>query len=66
MTECWKKKIDEELKYFTIYSDINDIEGFVFEGQSGKEYSFRANGEESSEKYRLGGRPIGFRVWSGN
>ena len=37
----------------------------VFEGLSGKEYSFKANGMESSEKFRLGGRPIGFRVWSG-
>ena len=57
--------ISEELMYVTIYSDINDAEGIVFEGYKGTEYSYRANGNELSPKERLGGRPIGFRVWQG-
>ena len=52
--------------YFTVYSDINDVEGIVFEGYDGTEWSFGANGEEKSPKERLGGRPIGFRVWTGD
>ena len=54
--------IDEELMYVSIYSDINDAEGIVFESWLGTEYSYRANGNELSDKARLGGRPIGFRV----
>lgn len=51
--------------YFTVYFDENDAEGIVFEGYKGTEWSFRANGNISSPKERLGGRPIGFRVWQG-
>lgn len=58
--------IEEELMYVTIYSDENDAEGIVFEGYLGTEYSYRANGKEFSPKERLGGRPIGFRVWQGD
>lgn len=65
LDHCWgaEIRIDEELMYFTVYSDINDAEGIVFEGYMGTEYSYRANGNESSPRERLGGRPIGFRVW---
>lgn len=52
--------------YITVYYDINDVEGFVFESYQGTEYSFRANGEEMSPKIRMAGRPIGFRVWVGS
>ena len=58
--------IEEELMYFTVYSDINDAEGLVFESWLGTEYSYRANGDESSPRERLGGRPIGFRVVQGD
>ena len=63
--ECYGIKIDEEIMYFTVYYDINDVEGLVFEGYEGTEWSYRANGQEASPKARLGGRPIGFRVWQG-
>ena len=63
--KCFKLSIDEEIMYFTVFSDINDVEGILLEGYEGTEWSFRANGEESSPKERLGGRPIGFRVWQG-
>ena len=61
--KCEYVAIDEEIMYFTVYSDINDAEGIVFEGYEGTEWSFRANGDEASPRERLGGRPIGFRVW---
>lgn len=51
--------------FLTVYSDINDSEGFVFEGYTGTQYEFRANGNDASPIERLGGRPIGFRVWMG-
>lgn len=62
---CFQLAIDEEIMYFTVYSDINDSEGFVFEGYQGTEWVYRANGNEFSPRERLGGRPIGFRVWMG-
>ena len=63
--QCYGLSITEEIMYFTVYSDVNDAEGIVFEGYEGTEWSFRANGNEFSPKERLGGRPIGFRVWQG-
>lgn len=54
--------IDEELMFVSIYSDINDAEGIIFESWKGTEYAYRANGQELSDRARLGGRPIGFRV----
>ena len=36
--------IDEELMYVSIYSDINDAEGIIFESWKGTEYVYRANG----------------------
>ena len=62
---CSSVQFDEELMYFTVYSDINDAEGIIFEGFRGTEWVIKANGEESSPKERLGGRPIGFRAWIG-
>ena len=63
--ECVYIAITSEIMYLTVYSDINDIEGLVFEGYDTTQWNFRANGLNSSPKYRMGGRPIGFRVWSG-
>ena len=57
--------MDEEIMYATIYSDTNDVEGFIFEGYLGSPYVFRANGADHSPKFRLGGRPIGFKVGEG-
>ena len=51
--------------WFTVFYDINDVEGILFEGHQGTEYSFRANGEEASPKLQMKGRPIGFRSWIG-
>ena len=62
---CFQVSITEEIMFLTVYSDINDSEGFVFEDYTGTEFEFRANGNEASPKERLGGRPIGFRVWMG-
>ena len=42
---CFSVPIDEEIMYFTVFSDINDVEGILFEGHLGTEYSFRANGQ---------------------
>ena len=55
--------IEEEIMYFSVYYDINDVEGLVLEGYKGTQYSARANGTNKSPKERLGGRPIGFRMW---
>ena len=57
--------IDKDLMYFTVYYDTNDVEGIVLEDYLGTEYIGRANGPNFSPKERLGGRPIGFRVWQG-
>ena len=51
--------------YATIYADSNDIEGWIFEGYLGTQYTFRANGDDPSDKFRMGGRPIGFYVNEG-
>lgn len=66
LDECTFIPIDEELMYFTVFYDINDVEGILLEGYAGTEYIYRANGMESSPRLRLGGRPIGFRVWQGD
>ena len=63
---CEEITIDEEIMYFTVYEDSNDIEGFVFTGHAGSEYSFRANGEDASPTYRMPGRPIGFGIYTGD
>ena len=55
----------DELMFMTIYSDWNDVEGMIFEGNTGTEYIMRANGNTPSPKLQLAGRPIGFRVWMG-
>lgn len=65
-TKCDTRDVSlEELMYFTIYSDRNDIEGIVFEGNKGTSWSLRANGA-LSERFRMKGRPVGFRVWEGD
>ena len=56
---------NEELMFVKIYADSNDAEGIVWWGHQGTEWVSRANGEASSDKEQLGGRPIGFRVWMG-
>ena len=43
--KCYYLALDDEVMYFTVYSDINDVEGFVFESFAGKEYEFKANGD---------------------
>jgi len=63
--KCYTANITEEIMYFTVYYDENDVEGIVLEGYKGTLYSFRANGLVKSPRERLGGRPIGFRVWMG-
>lgn len=55
----------EELMWLTIYADSNDAEGIVWEGNFGSTWVSRANGNVSSGRLRMGGRPIGFRVWMG-
>ena len=47
---CFSLAITEEVMYFTVYSDVNDAEGIVFEGYEGTEWSFRANGNEFSPR----------------
>ena len=64
--KCFYLPIDEEIMYFTVYFDLNDVEGIVFEGYEGTEFVYRANGEDPSPRERLGGRPIGFRAWQGD
>ena len=55
----------EELMYLTIFADSNDAEGIVWEGNFGSTWVSRANGNVSSPREQMGGRPIGFRVWMG-
>ena len=62
---CEETIIDEEIMYTTVYSDSNDIEGFIFEGHLGTQYVFRANGANFSPKFRMKGRPIGFGMYMG-
>ena len=52
--------------YLTIYSDSNDVEGMIWEGNFGSTWTGRANGDNPSSKMKMLGRPIGFRVWKGN
>ena len=52
--------------YLTIYSDSNDVEGMIWEGNFGSTWTGRANGDNTSSKMKMLGRPIGFRVWKGN
>lgn len=62
---CETIAIPEEVMYTTVYSDSNDVEGFVFEGHLGSTYTFRANGNAFSPKFRMLGRPIGFDMYMG-
>lgn len=55
----------EELMWLTIFADSNDAEGIIWEGHLGTEWISRANGNIGSPRLRMGGRPIGFRVWMG-
>ena len=55
----------EELMYNRIFSDTNDVEGIIWWGNGGSQWNSRANGDLDSPKERMGGRPIGFRVWIG-
>lgn len=32
---CFNIAIDDEIMYFTVKFDINDVEGFVFESEQG-------------------------------
>ena len=63
--ECITVPITSEIMYLTVYSDLNDIEGLIFEGYDTTKWTLRGNGLDFSPKFRMGGRPIGFRVWSG-
>jgi hypothetical protein len=40
----------EELMYLTLYSDVNDVEGMIWEGNFGSNWIGRANGSGSSSK----------------
>ena len=40
----------EEMMYLTLYSDDNDVEGMVFDGNLGSSWTARANGANSSPK----------------
>ena len=62
---CATIAIDEEVMYAEIFSDTNDTEGWIFTGYLGTVWTFRANGADSSPVFRLGGRPIGFKVNEG-
>ena len=52
--------------YNRIFSDTNDVEGIIWWGNGGTQWDSRANGNLDSPIERMGGRPIGFRVWSGD
>ena len=56
---------NEELMFVTIFADLNDVEGMIWEGNFGTTWTMRANGEEN-ERRQMGGRPIGFRVYMGD
>ena len=56
----------EELMWLTLYSDPDDVEGIVWEGNLGSTWTSRANGNLASPRMQMMGRPIGFRVWSGD
>lgn len=56
----------EELMWLTIFADSNDAEGIIWEGHLGSVWTSRANGNVGSPRLRMGGRPIGFRVWMGD
>ena len=62
---CETIAITEEVMYAEIFSDTNDIEGWIFTGYLGSIFTFRANGNDSSPTFRLGGPPIGFKVNEG-
>ena len=40
----------EELMYLTLYSDTNDVEGMIWEGNLGSSWIGRANGENGSSR----------------
>ena len=63
--ECITVPITSEIMYLTVYSDLNDIEGLIFEGYDTTKWTLSGNGLDFSPRFRMGGRPIGFRVWSG-
>ena len=51
--------------YIEIYSDTNDIEGLVIYGNKGAVWTMRANGDKNINKFRMGGRPLGFGIYMG-
>ena len=51
--------------YLTLFSDSNDIEGFLWEVNFGSAWMGKADGLDASPKMQMLGRPIGFRVWKG-
>ena len=48
---CELFNIDEEVMYATIYSDTNDVEGWIFEDYGGNTYDFTANGADFSPRF---------------
>ena len=63
--KCEEFDIDEEIMYIEIYSDTNDIEGLVIYGDKGAVWTMRANGDREINKFRMGGRPLGFGIYMG-
>jgi hypothetical protein len=63
--ECFSVPLPHDILYFTLYKDWNDIEGFIFEDYLGNTYTMRADGNSASPKFKMAGRPVGFRVWVG-
>ncbi len=51
--------------YITVYSDTNDIEGLVFEGDKGTIWTMRANGDKDIARFQMKGRPLGFGIFMG-
>ena len=51
--------------FLTVFADSNDVEGLIFEDYATTQFVARANGELTSGRQQLGGRPICFRVTMG-
>ena len=59
-------EIEEEILYFGIYADSNDVEGIRFVPESGDQnvINIKANYPifKPDPEYKLEGRPIGFKI----
>ena len=67
-TDCSSRflTISEEILYFAIYADSNDVEGIRFIPESGDRNAINIKANypifKPDPEYKLPGRPIGFRI----